>query len=302
MGIGSLSVSYVEEPVLVQSTVAATGAEVWPLLLDAFRAEDLTPDGLDAESMLVSVSRVEWSGERRGVPLSTYLDCGLSSTGRSLADGARIVAAVTAQVQEEGSENSRVTLRMDAVAFPLGESGERARGCTTTQALEKAVIGHVEGALRPEATQSDVTPGPAGTTTAPSVAIHPAAYASLPFSPGDKIRVWVSSSERLTGAFLGFQSDSLLLRRSRRTEIPVGSIQQIQVKRTRRRPIIIGSVLGMAAGVTEATMTDLGIGGRHAVQGEILNPGLGLVVGGLAGALTGSIVFGTSWLDVDLPW
>ncbi len=302
MGIGRLSVSYVDEPLLVESTVEGTAETAWPALLEAFREEGLTPDGLDEQTHVVSVSRVEWSGERRGMPLSTFVDCGLSSTGLALADHARVAAALTAQVASDGPETARVVVRMDAVAFPLAEAGERARGCTTTRGLEEAIIGHVQRALEP-----DVPPPGPSTTSGSSEAVeaavvHPEAYSDLPFGPGDKIRVWVSSSERWTGAFLGFQADSLLLKRSRRTGVPLGIIQQIQVKETRRRPIVIGAVLGMAAGVTIATATDLGIGGRHAVQGEILNPGLGVVVGGLVGAVVGSVAFGTSWIDVRRFW
>jgi hypothetical protein len=300
MGMGSLSVRYVEEPVLVEAPLDASEEEVWPLLLDAFRAEGLVPDGLEPAARVISVGRIEWSGERLGTPLSVYLDCGISATGLSLADEARVVAAVTARVGGRDAANSRITVRMDAVAFPLAESGERARACTTTRALETSIIGRVERALQPEPAQAG--PRAEGGPSEVSVAVHPSDYADLPFGPGDKIRVWVSSSERLTGAFLGFQADSLLLKRSRRTTVPVGTIQLVQAKRTRRRPILIGSLLGMAAGVTVATMTDVGIGGRHAIQGEILNPGLGVVVGGLVGALTGSVFFGTSWVDVPRFW
>lgn len=300
MGIGRLSVSYVDEPLLVESTLAGTAETAWPALLDAFGEEGLIPDGLDEQTHVVSVSRMEWSGERRGTPLSAFVDCGLSSTGLALADHARVAAAVTARVAKEGTEAVRIVVRMDAVAFPLAESGERARACTTTRNLETAIIGRVQRALRPEAAQA----GPRSDAISPerSVAPHPADYADLPFGPGDKIRVWVSSSERLTGAFLGFQADSLLLKRSRRTAVPVGTIQILQAKQTRRRPIVIGSLVGMAAGVVVATTTDVGIGGRHAIQGEILNPGLGVVVGGLVGAVTGSVFFGTSWVDVPRFW
>ena len=45
--------------------------------------------------------------------------------------------------------------------------------------------------------------------------------------------------------------------------------------------------------------TGIGITGKHEVQGEILNPGLGAVFGGLLGAGVGYL-FGRSWLDVPL--
>jgi hypothetical protein len=298
VGRGSLSISYVDEPTLIDAVVPASKGEVWPVLLDAFFAEGLAPDGLDPNGGLASVSRIEWSRERNGIPLRTFLDCGLSGTGRELANDARVVSAVAAQIGEEGTDVTRVTVRVDAVAFPLGEGGERARSCTTTGALERALLGRIREAVTEEATSPGV-PGPATVETAPPPTYPPLAVRDLPFEPGDRLRVWLSDSERVTGAFLGFQGDSLLLRRTRRTGFPRGFVTAVQVKEIRRRPVAIGAVLGVAVGIAVATSTDLGIGGRHAVQGKILNPGLGAVAGGLVGAAVGYF-FGTSWLDVPL--
>ncbi|MGD8361730.1 MAG: hypothetical protein PVJ04_09885 [Gemmatimonadota bacterium] len=299
MGVGAMSITYLVEPVLVSSVVPATPDVVWPLLLDALASEGLSPDGVDATTGLVSVGRVEWSRERNGLPLSTFLDCGISATGRSLADDARIVAAMTTQAEADGTEDTRVTIRLEAVAFPLGESGERARECRTNQELEHAILGHIERATIPAPAAGEVRATTPGVASAGPTRTAPTLMTDLPFSPGDKVRIWLSDSERITGAFLGFQADALLLKKSRRTHVPFWSIDAIQVKHTHQLPIVLGSVLGIAAGITVATTTEMGIGGRHAVQGEILNPGLGAVVGGLVGAAVGYIL-GTSWIDVPL--
>lgn len=298
MGRGSLSISYVDEPTIIDAVVPASREEVWPVLLNAFFAEGFAPDGLDPGNGIASVSRIEWSRERNGIPLSTLLDCGLSGTGRDLANDARIVSAVAAQIGEEGTDVTRVRVRLDAVAFPLGEGGERARSCTTTGVLERALLGRVREAVMEEETASEV-PGPATGVPAPPPLAPPLALRDLPFDPGDKLRIWLSESERVTGAFLGLQGDTLLLRRTRRTGFPRHSVTAVQVKEVRRRPVALGAVLGVVAGVAIATSTDLGIGGRHAVQGEILNPGLGAVAGGLVGAAVGYF-FGTSWLEIPL--
>jgi hypothetical protein len=205
---------------------------------------------------------------------------------------------VAAQIGEEGTNVTRVTVRLDAVAFPLGVGGERARSCTTTGALERALLGRIREAVTEDATAPGA-PGPATAETAPPPTYLPLAVRDLPFEPGDRLRVWLSDSERVTGAFLGFQGDSLLLRRTRRASFPRSFVTAVEMKETRRRPVAIGAILGVAVGIAVATSTDLGIGGRHAVQGKILNPGLGAVAGGLLGAAVGYF-FGTSWLDVPM--
>jgi hypothetical protein len=295
-----MAIRYVDEPVLVEDLVGGTREEVLPLLLDAYRAEGLTPDGMDPESGIVSVSRAEWSRERNGLPLSTFLDCGPSSTGRLLADDAQIVSAIATQVRGEGAGVSRVTVRLDAQAFPLSNLGGRARGCTTTGVLERAILAHIQTALAPEQGESGVQEGGIGPQPSLSNPVFRVDVTDLPFEPGDKVRVWLSESERLSGAFLGFHLDTLLLRTSRRTTVPIRSIQALQVKRIRRLPVLVGALVGIATGVTVAMTTGLGIGGRHAVQGEILNPGLGAVFGGTIGAGVGYLSFGRSWLDVPL--
>jgi hypothetical protein len=299
-----LAIRYVDDPILVGDIVGGGPDEALPLLLDAYRAEGLTPDGMDAESGIVSVSRAEWSEERNGLPVSTFLDCGLSSTGRPLADDAAIVLAVAAQVRGEGDGVSRVTVRLDAQAFPKTNLGGRAQDCTTTGVLERAIIGHIQSALAPEPMEvgeegEGVGPQPAYSSAALSNPVFRVDLSGLPFEPGDQIRVWLSSSERISGTFLGFQADTLLLRKTRRTTVPLTAIQGLQVKEVRRVPVLVGAAIGIAAGVTLAMTTDLGIGGKHAIQGEILNPGLGAVFGGLVGAGVGYL-FGRSWLDVPL--
>jgi len=301
VGIGSLAITYVDEPVLIEDVVPGEPPEVWPFLVDAFFAEGLAPDGLDAEAGLASVSRVEWMGERAGVPLGVFLDCGQSISGRDLTESARIAVAITTHLKAEGTAATRVTVRMDGVAYPLAESGERARSCTTRGELERSIIGHVREALEPDASLSGLVDPEEGLLGPSAPAPVPVRLSDLPFAPGDKIRIWVSPTERITGVFLGLQADSLLLKRSRRTAVPLLSVGSLQVKETRRRPILIGAALGVAAGVAVATSTDLGIGGRHAVQGEILNPGLGAVAGGLVGAAIGYFL-GTKWVDLPVGW
>jgi len=298
-----MAIRYVGEPILVDDVVGGTREEVLPLLLEAYRSEGLTPDGMDPETGIVSVSRAEWSTELNGLPMSTFLDCGPSPTGRALADDARIVSAVAAQVVGEGPDASRVTVRLDARAFPPTNLGGRVRECTTTGVLEKAIIGRVQTALTPEPVETGAVgaevelAGPQPFLSNPVARVD---IGALPFDPGDQIRVWLSDSERLSGTFLGFQTDSLLLRKSRRIPVPLGSIRALQVKQVNTVPVIVGAVLGAATGITVAMATEVGIGGKHAIQGEILNPGLGAVFGGLVGAGVGYLFFGRSWLDVPL--
>lgn len=299
-----MSIRYVDDPILVEDIVGGAPTQVLPLLLDAYRIEGLTPDGMDLETGIVSVSRAEWSEQRNGLPVSTFLDCGPSSTGRPLADDAGIVLALAAQVKEEGPDVSRVTVRLDAQAFPQTSLGGRAQDCTTTGVLERALIGHVQTALAPgsvEAGAEGEEDGPRPVLQGPALSnpVFRADLSGLPFEPGDQVRVWLSESERLSGTFLGFQADSLLLRKTRRTAVPLAAVRGLQMKEVRRAPVLAGALLGVVAGVTVAMTTDMGIGGRHAIQGEILNPGLGAVFGGLVGAGVGYL-FGRSWLDVPL--
>jgi hypothetical protein len=275
---------YEEQPVLVEELVDGGVEEVLPALLDAYRSEGLLPDDIDAETGIVSLSRVEWSGERNGQPLSALLDCGLSATGRPMADDARIVAAVAAQVRGAGPDAARVTLRLVASAYPYESLGGRVRECVTTGELEHAILARARVALTP----------------APADADPAAGDIDLPFSAGDLLRVWVSPSERMTGSFLGVRRDTLLLGTGRRTAIPLERIEEIQMKRTRRSVMVVSVLVGVAAGVALATTTDLGIHGQHGSQGRILNPGLGAMTGGLAGALVASITFGTSWVQVPV--
>jgi len=297
---GSTTFRYEEQPILVEELVDAGMGEVFPALLDVYRSEGLIPDDVDPESGTVSLSRAEWSGERNGQRLSALLDCGPSSTGRPLADASRIVAALAARVTEAGTRSTRVTLRLAASAFPYENMGGPVRACVTTGELERTILERIRVALAPAPADADSTgraPGPALT-----VPVSPATAGEedLPFSRGDRLRVWVSPGARITGTLLQVGGDTLVLGTGRRTSIPLEAIQEIQVKRTRRAAMVAAVVVGVAAGVTIATTTDLGIVGRHAVQGELLNPGLGAMAGGLAGALVASLTFGTTWVKVPV--
>lgn len=303
--VRGMAIRYVDEPILVDDIVAGAREEVLSLLLDAYRAEGLTPDGMDPETGIVSASQAEWFRELNGLPLSTFLDCGPSPTGRALADDARIVSAVASQVVAVLPDVSRVTVRLDAQAYPPTNLGGRVRACTTTGVLERTIIDRLQAILPPAA----VLPGGEGMEPGMEVAgpppylSNPVArvdVAALPFGPGDQIRIWLPGSQRVSGTFLGFQPDTLLLRKSRRTPVPLGSIQALEVKQVETFPVVVGAVLGVAAGITVAMATEMGIGGKHAIQGEILNPGLGAVFGGLVGAGVGYLFFGRSWLDVPL--
>ena len=298
--VGADVVRYEDQPVVTEDVVSARAAEVFTALVEAYHAEELIPDQIDAASGIVSLSRAEWSSERNGRPLSGLLDCGLSSTGRPQADAARIVVAITAQVSEAGTGSSRVALRLSAAAYPFDASGGAVRACVTTGELERAILGRVRVAVAP--VSADVGPTAGAIRPTPAVPVPPAAGedVALPFSAGDRIRVWVSPDERITGAFLQVRRDTLVLGTGRRTAIPLERIQEIRVKRTRRAAMVAGVLAGVAAGVAIATTTDLGITGQHAIQGKILNPGLGAMAGGLAGALVSSMTFGTSWVRVPL--
>lgn len=300
-GAYNSTIRYSNDPVLVEEMLEAPEGVVWPLLIEAYRAEGLEPDGADPASGMVTLSRDEWSGTRNGLPLSTFLDCGPSSTGRPLADDARVVASIASQVVAgEDFGISRVTLRLDAVAYPIDASSGQTRSCTTLGTLERDIVNRVRvsldaGSLRSRAPRDEIL-----ADAIPTASPAPAAAREIPVEPGDQVRVWVASSIPLTGSFMGLRPDTLLLLRSRRTALPVWSIQALQVRRTSKASTVIGALIGVAAGVTLAMTTDLGISGSHAVQGDLLNPGLGALAGGLAGAGIGHMFVGNSWEDV--PW
>lgn len=298
--VGANTLRYEDQPVVTEDLVSAGKGVVFPALLDAYRAEELIPDEVDAASGSASLSRAEWSGERNGRPISDFLDCGPSSTGRAQADAARVVVAIAAQVSEAGTASSRVALRLSASAYPFDAAGGAARACVTTGELERAILARVQAVVSPARADPDLSAGVAPPGLPAPLPPGPGEEVTLPVSSGDRLRVWVTPDVRVTGVFLQVRQDSLVLGTGRRTAIPLEHIQEIQVKRTRSGALTAGVLVGMAAGVLIATTTDLGIVGQHEVQGEILNPGLGAMAGGLAGALVASMTFGASWVTVPV--
>jgi hypothetical protein len=125
-------------------------------------------------------------------------------------------------------------------------------------------------------------------------------FNSFPVEPGTRIRIHTSPTERYTGTFLAYRNDTVLMRRSRITPVPLSSVSILEVHHARTPRIVAGAVIGAVAGIAIATGTDAGITGDHEIQGRILNPGLGSVAGGLAGAWIASKLFGTSWEEVSL--
>ena len=316
---GQSTVTYMEDPVVVRRLIHLPMEEAWPRILDAYRAEGLVPDGIDVDRRLISLSRFEWSRVRGGLPLSTFLECGMSSTGGPLADGARIIGSIISQVSDEGESAVDVVVRFEAYALPFEGSAGRAQDCATTGVLEEEILRRIQSgaaALVQDDPNTD-TGIPTSDPGSPAGAVgenpdspfgvdevddwsgppSPFPVTDL-YGPGDKVRVRVSRTRRLTGTFIGLRPDSLLLKRSRIMRLPIDGVLGLEVKKTRPAPVWAGALLGVAAGVAIATSTPLGITGNHDVQGKILNPGLGAVVGGLVGGFLGSSLFGTHWVDV----
>lgn len=297
---------YEEQSVVVEELMDGGVERVLPALLAAVRSEGLIPDDVDAESGIVTLSGVEWSRERNGERLSVLLDCGSSGTGRPMADDARIVAALAAQAKEAGPGAARVTVRLSAAAYPYESLGGRVRECVTTGELEHSILSRVRVALASAPADSGATDGTLRAApppaASPAVPIFPALGATLgmPLSAGDRLRIWLGPGERVTGVFLQVRADSLVLGTGRRTPIPLAQIRRIQVKRTRPAAVVVGAVVGIAAGVAIATTTDWGIVGKHEIQGKMLNPGLGALAGGVAGILLANSTFGASWVEVPV--
>ena len=312
-GAGTTTIRYEEDPVVIRDDFPATRREVWRALLRAFEEEDLIPDGMDPEEGLLSLSRFQWSGERGGVPLSLLFDCGVAPSGRPLADAAEIVGSIVSLATEEG-EGSRVSLRVDAWARPFGASGGRARGCTTTGRLEQDLLARIRMATAsgtpsagtpPLADSSETGASRPGTGT-PTPARGGISSGMNAFrghqalTPGDQVRLRLSPTVRLTGTFLGLRGDSLVLRRTRSSSIPLDAVTSLEVQRVRRGYTLGGALVGVATGVALAVTTDLGISGRQEAQGRILNPGLGAIAGGLVGAGLAHVFLGTSWESLSL--
>ena len=297
---------YQEEVILVDDTVAGGFREAFSALQAALTAEGLVPDGMDADQGLLTLARVEWSRERNGEQLSDLLDCGLTSTGRPMANAARVVAALVAQVRDAGPHASRVVQRLNASAYPYENESGAVRACVTTGKLERRVVESLRRALAPgEMVVDTAGPGlrigpPMPTVRGqPEAATAPVTPPAL-LTPGDQVRVRFLWGGRASGAYLQVRADTLVLGTGRRTPIPLVIVDAIQVKRTRRSVLLAAAAAGAAAGVVLATTTDLGIHGQHGIQGRILNPGLGALAGGVAGVLVANWTLGTAWIDVPL--
>lgn len=295
-------IRYVEDPIIIREDLSSPVSEVWEQLLLGYADEGLVPDQLDESTRTLAVSRFEMRTEFAGTPVSTFLDCGLSDTGRPMAASARIQATIISRLSPIGMDASRISTRFEGVAFPSGATGGRAQDCYTTGELERLLVGRVRSALGEEQgpTGSTVSPSPSG-GSAPGLAGPSAAAAvAFPVEPGARIRLHTSATERYTGTFLVYRNDTVLVRRSRVTGVPYSSVSTLEVQRTNTGRIVAGAGLGAVAGVAIAVGTGLGITGRHEVQGRVLNPGLGAVAGGLIGAFLTSKLFGSRWEEVPL--
>lgn len=313
-GAGSTTIRFEEDPIVIQEVIPASRENVWQALLQAHQEAGLMPDGMDPEAGLLSLSRFQWSRERNGFPLSLFFDCGTAPSGRSLADAAEIMGSILSRtVEERAGEEIRVSVRVEAWARPFGASGARAQDCTTTGRLERDLLARIRILSLPGAASTgdpiagaavNVPPPLRTEFPEPADAAAAAAVEALlqggRLGLGDRVRIWVSPTQRLTGTFLGVRGDSLLLRRSRSSSIPLSTISSLEVQRVQRKYTAAGALVGMLTGAGLAVTTDLGIGGRHQVQGKILNPGLGAIVGGLVGAGLAHTFLSSSWEEMSL--
>jgi hypothetical protein len=301
-GGATQTLRYVEDPIIIRETVPGSVPVTWDLLIQAYADDGLIPDQMDEASHTLSVSSFDLRRDWNGVPVTVYLDCGLSSTGRPLAEDAQIRGTIISRVGEVGTGSAQISLRFEAVAFPSDASSARAQDCYTTGELEQALVGRINNALGGADPGSPVlmSPGPTPSPTAGNTATPVHSTAAFPVEPGKRVRVYTSATERYTGTFLTFRNDTLLLRRTRVTNLPLSAVRVLEVQQTQTSVIVTGAVLGAGAGIAIAVGTELGITGDHQAQGKILNPGLGMVVGGLAGAFIASKLFGTTWVEVPL--
>jgi hypothetical protein len=127
-------------------------------------------------------------------------------------------------------------------------------------------------------------------------------YTSEPFpvEHGGEIRVYTSPTERYTGTFIGFLNDTIHVQRIFDTPIPISAVTVVQTRNTKTGVILAGALLGAGAGIAVATQTGAGISGEHQIQGEILNPTIGGMAGGLVGALLSWRIFGRKWEEIPL--
>ena len=139
-GQGYGSVRYFEEPVVVREVVEAPFAEVWSALPQAYRQEGVEPDLIDPETRTIGVSRTEWVRRLGELRLSTFLDCGRTTTGSPLADHSRVQASIVSRITATDSASIEIAIRLEAIAFPFEAAAGRVQSCTTTGLLEQNII------------------------------------------------------------------------------------------------------------------------------------------------------------------
>lgn len=295
---GNRTIRFEDDPIVIRRTLEAPPREVWPLLLDAYRAQGLVPGEWDVETLTLATAPREVSREWEGEPLQRFLDCGSSTTGRPLADDSRVSFAMASQLSGDPQGPTELLSRLEAVAFPFEAGPGRAQTCRSTGEMERRIVERVRAALGSPAAPSEPEGGAASGGMQP--AGLPSAIVLPGIEPGDRVRITTFTEERHTGRLIAIRPDSLLMRTSRATAIPMASVASLKRYHAERGPILAGAALGAAAGIALAVGTDLGISSTHQAQGRILNPGLGAIGGGLAGAFLAWLTVGHAWVDIPL--
>jgi len=134
------SVRYVEDPIVFKEAFQSPVSDILPALVHAFAQEGFDPDWVEPDRQVVGLTRFTMERRHGTRPMSAFLDCGLTKTGRSLANDARIIAGIVSQVVETGPHQCTVLVRFEAYAQPSGASSGRAQNCTTTGELEQAIF------------------------------------------------------------------------------------------------------------------------------------------------------------------
>ncbi|MFC1661292.1 hypothetical protein ACFL3S_07570 [Gemmatimonadota bacterium] len=134
------SVRYVDDPVVHRGDFPRPPTDIFPALVRAFGQEGLDPDWIDPDRLIVGLTQVTMERRRAGRPMSAFLDCGSTTTGRPLANDSRIIAGIVSQVVAAGAGRSTVLVRFEAHAQPFGASEGRVQSCTTTGQLEQAIF------------------------------------------------------------------------------------------------------------------------------------------------------------------